>query len=211
MGTYRIGILGSFSGKVGTVIGSSWNGIHYMRSLPRPSSKAPTEAQMLVRARFALASGFVTPIRSLFNATYKSAVGQTGVNAATAQIISQGITGTSLPVTLNYSQILISKGNLTGPSNGAAIAGTGSVAVSWENNSNSGNAKATDLAVTLVYNPVKLQYIYNLAGDARSTGTQNIALPTNFGGDTVQVWLAFISADGKAVSTSVFAGAPVVL
>ena len=32
MGTIKQGILGGFSGKVGTVIGGSWKGISYMRS-----------------------------------------------------------------------------------------------------------------------------------------------------------------------------------
>ena len=31
MGTIKQGILGGFSGKVGTVVGSSWKGISYMR------------------------------------------------------------------------------------------------------------------------------------------------------------------------------------
>ena len=31
MGTIKKGILGGFSGKVGTVVGASWKGISYMR------------------------------------------------------------------------------------------------------------------------------------------------------------------------------------
>jgi len=34
MGTIKKGILGGFSGKVGTVIGGVWKGIEYMRSIP---------------------------------------------------------------------------------------------------------------------------------------------------------------------------------
>jgi hypothetical protein len=30
MGTIKQGILGGFSGKVGTVVGGTWKGIHYM-------------------------------------------------------------------------------------------------------------------------------------------------------------------------------------
>ena len=33
MGTINQGILGGFSGKVGTVIGGSWKGITYMRGI----------------------------------------------------------------------------------------------------------------------------------------------------------------------------------
>lgn len=34
MGTIKQGILGGFSGKVGNVVGASWKGIDYIRSLP---------------------------------------------------------------------------------------------------------------------------------------------------------------------------------
>ena len=35
MGTIKQGILGGFSGKVGTVVGASWKGITYMREIPQ--------------------------------------------------------------------------------------------------------------------------------------------------------------------------------
>ena len=72
MGTYRKGILGSFSGKVGTVVGSSWKGVDYMRSIPRLSSKAPTDLQMIQRAKLGLAVGFLQPISALVNVGYIS-------------------------------------------------------------------------------------------------------------------------------------------
>ena len=52
MGKIKQGILGGFKGKVGTVIGASWNGIAYMRGLA-PSHKNPkTAAQLKQRAFF---------------------------------------------------------------------------------------------------------------------------------------------------------------
>ena len=210
MGTYRVGILGSFSGKVGTVIGSSWNGINYMRSLPRPSSKAATEAQLIVRTKFALAMGFLSPIRPLFEAGYKSAVGQTGANAATSQIIST-IAGPDVQsLAITYPQVLISRGSLTGAEGFSATPGVASVEVEWLDNGTTGNASPADKAVTLVYCPALSQYSYDLGGALRSVGTQTITLSPSFTGKTVQVWLGFISADGKKASTSVFVGAKLI-
>lgn len=34
MGTIKQGILGGFSGKVGNIVGASWRGIDYIRSMP---------------------------------------------------------------------------------------------------------------------------------------------------------------------------------
>ena len=52
MGKIKQGILGGFNGKVGTVIGSSWNGISYMRGIAQSVKNANTAAQQTQRAFF---------------------------------------------------------------------------------------------------------------------------------------------------------------
>lgn len=53
MAVYKQGILGSFSGKVGTVVGSSWRGVPYLRSLATKVANPRTAAQVEVRGRLA--------------------------------------------------------------------------------------------------------------------------------------------------------------
>ena len=52
MGKIKQGILGGFKGKVGTVIGSSWNGISYMRGQAQSVRNPKTPAQMIQRDFF---------------------------------------------------------------------------------------------------------------------------------------------------------------
>jgi hypothetical protein len=52
MGKIKQGILGGFKGKVGTVIGASWNGIAYMRGLPQSVKNPKTPAQQAQREFF---------------------------------------------------------------------------------------------------------------------------------------------------------------
>ena len=52
MGKIKQGILGGFKGKVGTVIGASWNGIAYMRGLAQSVKNPKTAAQLQQRAYF---------------------------------------------------------------------------------------------------------------------------------------------------------------
>ena len=47
MGKIKQGILGGFRGKVGTVVGSYWNGIFYMKALPQSSKKGRSGSKML--------------------------------------------------------------------------------------------------------------------------------------------------------------------
>ena len=205
MGTYKKGILGSFSGKVGTVVGSSWNGIEYMRSLPKPSTKTPTDLQMIQRAKLGMAIGFFSPIRALINIGFKSlAVRQTPYNVATSQLLADGIIGTYPDLMIDYPKVLFSKGSLTGAWSPAVASAAGKVNVTWQDNSASGTAKPSDKAMLLVYNPEKSQYVFTTEGEARSVLADSLDLPADFAGDTVHVWIAFISADKKTVSTSVY-------
>ena len=52
MGKIKQGILGGFKGKVGTVIGATWNGIAYMRGLAQSHKNPQTEAQLKQRSFF---------------------------------------------------------------------------------------------------------------------------------------------------------------
>ena len=52
MGTIKQGILGGFSGKVGTVIGSSWKGISYMKGRAQSVKNPKTAAQTMQRNYF---------------------------------------------------------------------------------------------------------------------------------------------------------------
>ena len=52
MGKIKQGISGGFKGKVGTVIGASWNGIAYMKGLPQSQKDPKTAAQMRQRTFF---------------------------------------------------------------------------------------------------------------------------------------------------------------
>ena len=52
MGKIKQGILGGFRGTVGTVVGSSWNGIAYMKGKPQSVKNPKTDAQLQQRGFF---------------------------------------------------------------------------------------------------------------------------------------------------------------
>lgn len=185
MGTYKNGIAGPFSGKIGTVVGSSWKGIDYMRSLPRRSYRPPTDKQKAQRMKMALAVEFLSPISALVNIGFASeAIKTSGFNVATSSFITNAITGTYPHQAVNYSMVLISLGNLTGAWN-TTISSTqsGTLIISWNDNSGSGTAKSNDTALVLIYNPVKAKYHYTMAGPQRNAAQDIIALPPDFSGD----------------------------
>ena len=62
MGKIKQGILGGFKGKVGTVIGSSWNGIAYMKGLPQSVKNSKSAAQIVQRDFFKEVQGLVSQL-----------------------------------------------------------------------------------------------------------------------------------------------------
>ena len=88
MGKIKQGILGGFKGKVGTVIGSSWNGIAYMRGLAQSVKNPKTAAQLQQRAYFKDLQGLVgqltdEQLQSLFPTVMR---GMTRRNMLTRQL-----------------------------------------------------------------------------------------------------------------------------
>lgn len=61
MGKYKQGILGSFTGKVGTVVGSSWRGIPVMRAKAVNPKNPRTAAQVETRNRMAATVRAIRP------------------------------------------------------------------------------------------------------------------------------------------------------
>jgi len=208
MATYKNGIAGTFSGKVGPVVGSNWNGIDYMRSLPRKSSRPPTERQKAQRLKMSIAISFLSPVSELVNVGFKTDTSKkSGFNEATSHIIQEAIVGTYPDFALDYSHVLISSGNLTGAWNAeASSASAGLLTVRWTDNSGSGTAKSTDQAIVLVYNPAGARYVYDMEGAGRGEGEHTMTLPSDFSGDAVEVWVSFRSVNRQRISTSIYAG-----
>lgn len=208
MATYKKGITGPFSGKIGPVVGSTWNGIDYMRSLPRKSKKAPSIEQKAQRLKLSMAIGFLSPISSVVTVGFRgNAVKQTGFNLATSQLIMEAISGDYPAYSIDFNKVLISIGSLTGPWNATVSSDSAStVTVSWTDNTGSGTAKGTDKAIIVVYNPERSEFVYTMKGAERSSALDTVTVPASFSGENVNVWVAFVSASSGAVSTSIYAG-----
>src|SRR5688572_17879065 len=127
------GILGGFSGKVGTVVGGSWKGIPYMRSLPnRKKNGKLTPGQEQQQEKFKLASRFIRELSQLVSHSFQAVAGQTSRNAALSSVITQAIGGVYPNLVIDYSVVQVAKGILKKASNTAAVSTVaGKLAFSW--------------------------------------------------------------------------------
>lgn len=213
MGTYNKGILGPFSGKVGTVVGASWRGKDVLRSLPKKTDRTPTETQLLQRQKFTFVAEFLTPISNVISLYYGSGSGElTRRNQAMSYHIKQAVDYIDPDFVMLYNKVQIAKGDLLGVQNPAVSAGAANtLAYEWENNSGQGSAKPTDQLVVVVYAPAENLYFTTLNAAVRNDGSSTVGLPAFFAGLEVQSWITFAAADGKSYATSVYMGAVMVV
>ena len=209
------GILGGLSGKVGNVVGGTWKGISYLRSLPASVKDAKSIKQRISRLKMHLVVQFLQTCTDYIRIGFKGyAIKMSAFNAATSYNYHNGIVGAYPDLLYDYAGIMVSRGKLTAVNDATCSApATLRVAVSWIDNSGDGNASSADTAMLLVFNPEKMRSVYLFQGAIRSDGSVEMDVPRDFVGDEVHCYLSFSDfanlVTGQAkdyVSNSVYAG-----
>ncbi|TDX86158.1 DUF6266 family protein [Epilithonimonas xixisoli] len=205
MATFNKGILGGFSGKVGTVVGANWRGKDVMRSLPKPSQKEPTEKQLLQQAKFKLAVAFLQPLKTIQSQYFGSGSGvKSRVNMATSYTINEATQVVAGVPELVYNKVLITKGELTGFQN--AILSTqagGFLELEWEDNSTQGNASPTDEVSLVSYCKDLNDFQIFESIVMRSDLIAGVTLPSFCTGKSVEVW-AFLNTEKRTFASNSF-------
>lgn len=206
MGRIEKGILGGFSGTVGTVVGGTWKGISYMRSKRNSTTTSFSPLQLDQQAKFSTTIKFLQPMTSLLSISFREyAVKMTGFNNAMSYTMKNAITGTYPTYEIDYATALVSRGDLPNAIAPAATATGDEVFYTWTPNVGIGKAAATDKAILVVYCPARQQCIYTTIGADRSTGAATINVAP-FNGEDVHTYIAFIAANGKDMSNSFYTG-----
>ncbi|AXJ01712.1 hypothetical protein CYPRO_2470 [Cyclonatronum proteinivorum] len=217
MATYKRGILGRFTGKVGTVVGTTWRGISVMRAVPSEVRNPRTPKQQAQRERFQLIAKLIRQARPFIQAGFeiRSSDRFTAANAMMSYNIRFGITGDFPAQVLHWPNIRFAMGSLQGPAHsGSSVTldtENGQAVFSWIDNSGQNNALAGDLAMVLLYHTATDQALFDVSAATRESGTAMLQLPEAFTEDPsgVHAWLAFRrsdDADERISSDSLYLG-----
>jgi hypothetical protein len=215
MGVISKGILGGVSGKIGNVVGGNWKSIDYLRSLPASVANPNTSLQQDQRTKFVLTLNFLQPITEFIRVGYASlAIKMTAFNAAFSEVIQNAITGTFPNYAIDFPNVKLAKGNLASTISASCSSTTAAtVHIGWDTTLQGFLDSPTDKMICVVYNPSRMEAVYNLNGATRDTGTLDIDVPAFYSGDTVHCYIAFTSPnmvagslDRNAISNSVYAG-----
>lgn len=190
MGTYNKGILGPFSGTVGSVVGASYRGKDVMRSRPRKSSKPATEIQKEQRAKFSKTIKFLTPVKVLVSEYFGSPSGaKSRFNLAVSYHIQTAVEVAGEEAVILYDKVVYAKGTLLAPQNLQCEAiEDHQLKLTWINNSAQADTKPNDkLMLVVVEKEVDdCELFLNVA--ERSQESVNIQLPAYLVGASVHVY-----------------------
>lgn len=209
MGKLSRGFLGGFQGQLGTAYGCFWRLMDLVKAMPRKVKRAPTEAQLPVRLKFALMTAFLKRLGAIIKVGYQNAPsGQSAMNAAVAYNIANAITGVSPSFLIDFTKLRFSEGQLPMAYRAEVLIDTpATIKFLWELNvAGSEDGKPTDKAVFVVYNPAKNKLVTLSGAVVRSALAYTLPVPVDFSADEVHVWMSMVSADGKEVSESFYVG-----
>ncbi|WP_069133550.1 DUF6266 family protein [Rhodohalobacter halophilus] len=209
MGTYKNGILGAFKGKVGNVVGSTWNGIPYMRAIPANVKDAKTPKQLAQRQRFSIMTSFLRRFKAAISIGFKYGAGNMApANRAMSYNIKNAIGGEYPDLEIQFENLRFSRGDLIGLYQPEAVSDEpGKLLLSWTDNTSDGSALPDDNLVVVCYSPDRDAVYQFLEAAAREDESVEIILPEPWQGEVAETYAFFISSDGKEVSDTTYLGA----
>jgi len=211
MGKLNLGILGGFSGTVGTVVGSTnKKGEDIIRAKSKKRRTANTEGQVIQQTKFGLVTGFMQGVNPLLKTGLKqvaSAENMLTHNYACRHALKYAVVGTDAQPELDYSKIIISDGSLSRIAGAAATKEGENIKFSWSDTVGSSIGSANDKVALLVYNVTNGEISYSMGEVLRSAKTANLPIPYSEPGDQLLFYLFFQSTtDNALVSTSQYLG-----
>jgi hypothetical protein len=209
MAKLKESVVGVLIGQIGQVVGAKWKGIAVLKIKPASVANPQTDKQLEQREKFKITMKFLQPLTQFIRTGWKNyAQGKTAFNSAMSYNVMNAIQGTYPTFTMDYPNVLVSKGNLPPALNqAAASAVAGTVLFTWTNNSDEMGAATTDTSLLVVYNPGKNQAVFFAGLAERADGTQAVTVPQSFSGDLVHCYMGFQTVDGFDLSNSKYAGA----
>jgi hypothetical protein len=197
------GILAGLSGKIGSVVGSSWKGIPVLRTKALSVANPRTSGQIGQRNAFTqavqvatiLLSDLIIPLWNRFS------VKMSGYNS----FVSKNIDVFKGGFSANYANFCISQGKMAAtPITSCTISSTtGNITINWTDDSGSGYKLASDKPHFVVMDVAGNVVGFDLGAVRRSDGSLSYVLQNKpHSGVEVYVYLCFSRVDGTIVSNT---------
>jgi len=206
-------ITGRTKKKFGTAVFSKQFGKNTMRTKAIEVHNPKTLAQRQQRTKFTLMVALSRMVMSFIRVGFKqAAIGMSQFNVFVSNNITNVITGIYPAYSIDFTQLIVSKGTLTGADNGTAAAAAGrKVDIGWDDNTGNGDALATDNAMGLLINYTKKAIMQDSTTTTRADTALEFTVPASWVGDEVHAYLAFKTPASDKVADSKFLASVTIL
>lgn len=209
MAKLKHGIFGPISGKIGPVVGGSWKGIPYVRSAneQKENPKPRSVAQIANEQKMVFINGLLMPFHPYVEVGFKNlAIRKTSLSAAYSHTYHKAITGVYPDLGVDYSKMLISKGDLPGlKAPRIELIESAQLKITWEDDNNPQSAY-DDQLMLMVYCPELHMSHGFIGGVARAAKMTLFTFDPKMKGKTLEVYLSITSLNRKKIAGSVYMG-----
>jgi hypothetical protein len=200
------GANGPFRGKAGSIIGSGWKKVDYIKGMPRryKNKGNPSEAQRLHHKKFALLNNFLIPISSLLDIGFGNFLGKsTSRNAAFQYNYDQAfMLDENGELSLDYSHIQLSRGSLFAAGAEKAELINNQVKLTWNTKTYGISGELDDEVHAVAYIPSTGYFLSDECVPLRYQGETFINGAQE--GETIHLWLFFADKQHKKISPTVY-------
>lgn len=208
MGKLIGGLNGPFIGKVGEVVGSSRNGIPYMKGLYKKRKKDVSQEEIFNRRKFATAQLWLKPLLPFVRVGFNGYSGKTGgFISAKSHLMRNTLKTDGNEIIIDPALVKVSYGDLP-MAEGAAFSRTGpnELTFSWEPVTMQ-SEHGRDQVMMLAYCIEEAKVVYLFPGQFRCVGQDILPIYQDMAaGSVLHIYIAFIASDRNRQSTSLYLG-----
>ncbi len=208
MGRLINGINGPIQGKIGSVSGSSRNGIPYVKGPYKKRTLTVSKKEMANREKFAAAQAWLAPLLDFVREGFRGFSQRSqGFIAAKSWLLKNAFVKDGSGLRIDPALVKVSSGDLPLPENLAvSLKENGDLKFTWDPPREiKWEGAAFDQIMMLAYDVEKPEVTYHTTGQFRSTG-EDILQITQTNGKNFHVYAAFNAADRSRQSESVYLG-----
>ncbi|RQO72319.1 hypothetical protein DBR43_14025 [Pedobacter sp. KBW06] len=196
------GPLGALNGKLRNLVFYMLNGQPVVRTIGDPGK--PSRGQLANRQAMSVTMEMVSRISEFTNVSFELEARGTVRNAhnlATSYIKKHALKGEYPNISVDYSKVILSNGNLPGANDLKIEKKEKGVLVSWDP-----SGKQDDTVMILLYHPLEKAAMSVINACRRDAGSYFIDLYEKRLDEPIEAYICFKSANGKAISDSAYIG-----
>jgi Family of unknown function (DUF6266) len=199
----------NLSGQLGDFVYYKWKGKNVVRKRPAPRKTEPSPAELKMRSQFSFISKFLVPLKSIFNASFKSNE-MSGMNRAISVNFNHVIPDTYPDWRVDFSKLLLGQGYVAGFIDlSVEVDIPGHLKFSWNGRSGRKGATSRDRVYAAIYCEHLNQWLTNPGSVCRKDGSLILDIEL-FSGFPVHVYLGLISDFWGGSSDSQYLGTRII-